>query len=191
MAKQISILVIAVLLHATLFVGCNNESPTNAIRLYESWIARMDPFVTTESNGTYTLDWNGFLASIQPDHGAVAKYFAGIGLLSDDAKIIEELKGSIPIANAEILQANAKRSNEALQPEVAGACWTYWWGRRCCYWGAEGWRIVTLLEAGAFLPAPFNVIIGGLGLYLAYYMSVYNGFCLNASWVGGQWVTRP
>src|SRR3990170_3119652 len=110
MAKQISILVIAVLLHATLFVGCNNESPTNAIRtpgvtdqnfqteesraaLYESWIARMDPFVTTESNGTYTLDWNGFLASIQPDHGAVAKYFAGIGLLSDDAKIIEELKG--------------------------------------------------------------------------------------------------
>ncbi|MFH1236107.1 MAG: hypothetical protein V1685_04190 [Parcubacteria group bacterium] len=220
MAKQISILVIAVLLHTTLFVGCNNESPANVsgisdvqtpnvddrefhamearAAIYELWIARMDPYVTTNSDGTYTLDWDGFLASLQTEDHAVAKYFAGAGVISNDAKIIEGLRDGIAIANADLLQPNAKRSSDAMLPEAAGsACWRYWWGVRCCYWGTTAQQIVDsfVLGGAAWFWIPLIGAVGSLSAAaLQKYVTAYGGFCVNVPWgfpLLPPWISRP
>ncbi len=141
---------------------------------YENMIEAMDPYVTENTDGTYKFDSESYMAKYPK-------------LEVDVQATYDELTKGIPIVNQEILAEKRTGVSSAL----GSACWYYWWGKRCCYWGDTGWKIVSLLNAGAFLPPPFNYVVGGLGIYLAYYMSVYGGFCLNQSWVGGQWVTRP
>jgi len=210
--KSLILLVLVSFLNTILLAGCGEEKPVSSVQtqesdtefsklearaqLYENWIAEMDPFVTTNSDGTYSLDWDSFINYIRSTNPKVAIYFTAAGVASEDAKVIEELKNGIPIANLEILQFNAKRSSDAMQPEAAGqACWWYWWGKRCCYWGSTGWTIVNALQFGAAGGAIILPLIGfvtaGMAWLFQQYMINYNGFCLNQSYIGGQWVTRP
>ncbi|MGB8656825.1 MAG: hypothetical protein WCE90_03460 [Candidatus Zixiibacteriota bacterium] len=160
--------------------------------LYVDWIERMEPYVTESKNGTFSIDWSKFLDSIQGSYPEVARYFQGNGQPSELTRIIEELRDGIPTANDSL----SKGMTLGKVCETQGsACWWYWWGKRCCYWSAEGWRIVTILavagSAGSYFIPPFGWVAGAISAYLCYYMSVYGGFCLNQSWVGGLWVTRP
>ncbi len=143
-------------------------------RLYETTIAKMDPYVSRSKDGLYSIDFQGFLNANQ--------------LTSDEMKIASELNQGIQVANKEI------RSGQSMA--AGSACWWFWWGRKCCYWGADGWRIVTMLgvvgSGGAYYLPGIGAITGALAAYLGGFMSVYNGFCANQSWIGNAvWFTRP
>ena len=203
MLKQLSILAIVVLLNATLWIGCGGETSVNTpvtqetvqppgtefsaqeaqAQRYENWIAKMDPYVTTNPDGTYTLDFDGFISSIRTTNPKVASYFTAAGVSSEDAKVIETLKNGIPLANAEILQPSAKGSVDVMLPDAAGsACWQYWWGKRCCYWGSTAQQIANYLLFGGSISIFIPILAGVSGIsgaLLQLYVTAYGGFCVN------------
>ena len=170
------------------------DNPTNddfsqdeaAAARMQTWIDQMDPFVSQASDGSYSLDWQGFLRSISGTHPEGIRYLAAGGQPSEDAKVIQQLKDGIPMANA-ALQQNG--SEKAASPQ-GWACWTYWWGRRCCYWGSTGWWIVDRMHNGDSIP-PWGWLINPYSQWAEGLMRSYNGFCANGSWAGGIWLTAP
>lgn len=156
-------------------------------QVYQDWIECMEPYVIKNTDGTFSLEWDKFLGSIKVSYPEVARYFQGNGSPSDETKVIEELKNGIPLANEELLKGGAFGKVCDTQ---GYACWTYWWGRRCCFWGSTAVWAVAVLTAGGSLP----VVGWGFNIYAAWaaaLTALYNGFCANRSWVGGCWLTAP
>ncbi|MBI3956826.1 MAG: hypothetical protein HY340_02450 [Candidatus Kerfeldbacteria bacterium] len=151
----------------------------------EAWIERMDPFVNQSAEGAYVLDWDGFLRSIRETHPEVADHFVIGSAASDDTRVIQELKASMAAGN-DLLQQTPGGLDT-----LGWACWTYWWGRRCCYWGNTGWGLVAIMAAGTAYP-PWGYALTPYSAWAGYLMQVYGGFCANGSWAGGPpWLTRP
>lgn len=152
-------------------------------RRHTEWIGRMDPFILTEADGTHQLDLEGFLSSVRTSHPEVVHYFEGQGSPTEDTKVIEELRESVPAGNKAIVQ-------EGRNSTLGSACWTYWWGRRCCYWGQDARRMILALEIGGAVP----ILGAGMQVYAPwarYLFEKYGGFCFNGSWAGGIWLTAP
>jgi len=152
-----------------------------AAERYEHWIAMMDPFVLQTEDGTYIFDQDGFLGSLGTDQSEIVRRLALSDEDNPDSKVILELMESISVGNEQI------RSEKAA---LGHACWNYWWGRRCCYWGTTGWQIVAWMAAGAAFP-PWGYALTPFAAWAGYFMQVYNGFCANGTWVGGMWLTAP
>jgi hypothetical protein len=141
--------------------------------LYESWIAQMDPYVSQAKDGQYVFDEVGFNAT----HTLIA---------GTDLAAVQELTQGIPIVNAQMLQEAKNPGSTAL----GQACWYFWWGHKCCYWGANAQRAIGWLRYFGTLPA-----IGFVGkfweqvannIYLA-----HGGFCTNMNWLGTCWMSTP
>lgn len=142
--------------------------------MYESMIARMDKYVTTNKDGTYVLDYQGFSNA------------EGKSMTADEAKVAEDLNKGIPIVNEQVLQEGKNPGSTAL----GVSCWNYWWGRRCCYWGSSAEQAIQWLSDFGMLP-----VLGWVGqgwsswanhLYIA-----RGGFCTNMCWTGVCWMTAP
>lgn len=150
---------------------------------YQKWISIMDPFVTQDERGFYRFSEAGFLNVLQAEYPEVSANLQGVGGPgSDDAAVVRELRDGIAKAN-QIQNSSAH--------EVQGwACWTYWWGRRCCYWGNDAWAIVALASGGSAIPV-FGFAFAPFAAWAGYLTQVYGGFCINNSWAGPMWLTRP
>jgi hypothetical protein len=146
----------------------------------------MDPYVTENKDGTFSLKWDKFIGSIQGTYPEVTKYFQGKGQPSDQTKIIEELKNCIPLANEELLKSGSFGKRCA---EQSSACWWFWWGVKCCYWGTEGYVVTCAISAGSVAPWPVNIIFWGLGTYAQTIWYRYQHICLGRTWVGGFWIS--
>jgi len=137
----------------------------------QDWIDRMDPFVSQNKDSTFSLDWAGFIAQYS-------------SLSEADQAVVNEFAEGIPVVNAMVL--NGELDNMS----CGYACWWYWWGQRCCYWGSTGVWAVALLCAGSALP----VIGWGFIIFCSWataLQTIHGGFCANRSWVGGIWLTAP
>lgn len=179
--KVIVVVMICTIMHPLFLTGCS-ESPIDAqgntpalveqqVTPQERWIAAMDPFVTENADGIYVFDEDAF----NDMYGE---------LVDSDLVVVTELKASIPVANQQI-------KHRTLNPEAAGsACWWYWWGQRCCYWGSEGRSMVKWLQIGGLIPL-YGTLSGLYGILADDMMNKYGGFCLNRSYAGGVWLTRP
>lgn len=145
-------------------------------QLHETWIERMDPYVSQNKDGTYAFDSTGFAATYSS--------------LSDaDQTVVSSFIESIPVVNAKIL------NGELNNMECGGACWYYWWGERCCYWGSTAYVAIGILQAGGLLAG----FIGGIyfiamAQWASWLNDHYGGFCLNITWACGPvcaWLTHP
>jgi len=152
--------------------------------LRETWIARIEPYVSENSDGTYNLDETAFQNYLHESFPDLASHFSGNGLSSDASRVIEELTGSIPVVNKMIL-------NGELDDLICGhACWNYWWGRRCCYWGSDAHYMIFIFTIGGIVP-PLTYAYIPFAAWAQYLTSVYGGFCTNMTWIGGGWLTAP
>lgn len=151
---------------------------------FQQWIDRMDPYVSQSPDGTYALDWHAFQQDLAGSDPQLALSLQNGATPGKDAKVILELRDGIPIANKAL-----KEHPEGVTQTAGYWCNTYWWGRRCCYTGNDGWLAVSLMSAGTGIPG----LGWGFAIYAAwaaYYMQVYGNFCGNASWAGGAWLTH-
>ena len=151
---------------------------------YEAWINAMDPFVTQDPEGSYHFNDEAFINEIRQEHPEVVSNLLGEAIQpSRNASIVKELLDGIALAN--------KNHPSQGGSEIQGwACWTYWWGRRCCYWGNDAWAMVAMASAGGAIPV-FGFGLVPYAAWAGYLTQVYGGFCINNSWVGGMWLTRP
>lgn len=158
--------------------------------LIHQWIDRMDPYVSQNADGTYTLDWQAFqneLAQTDPKIALALNHGATPG---KDAEVIKGLRDGIPEANKAVLEGQT----EGLMQTAGYSCRTYWWGRRCCYTGYDAQNMLSIMQNGRII-----WVLGWIAGFIweSYYWwadKMYNwcgGFCLNASWFGGVWVTCP
>lgn len=141
---------------------------------YENMIEAMDPYVTENQDGTYRFDADAFMATNSKMNELGNKVYSNLA------------KG-IPVINQKILAEKRSSGSTAL----SSYCNYYWWGACCCYTGSQGWSIVSIVTISSWAPPPLKWISRSLAVYLGWYMSVYGGFCLNQSWIGGQWITHP
>ncbi|MDD5039606.1 MAG: hypothetical protein PHY34_00480 [Patescibacteria group bacterium] len=150
-------------------------------KVVENTIAKMDRFVTINDDGTYTLDFQGFLSA------------EGKNLTSGEMNAANGLKDGIPIVNSLILQEQRKPGSTAL----GSACWRYWWGIRCCFWGSTASQIANGLQIGTITVLWFplvGAVSGFTGSVLQACYNAWGGFCVNVSWgfpVVPPWITRP
>ncbi len=147
------------------------------------WIERMEPFVAKLSDETYRLEWDSFIKTTVFEEKTHAS-LNGEGPVTADAKIITELRDGITTGNLAILREQAGLG------VLGSACWTYWWGRRCCYWGNQAWAMVSIMAGGGVVP-PLSLVLTPYAAWAGYYTQVYGGFCVNGSWAGGIWLTKP
>lgn len=200
MHRSTVLLIVAFFLMAVLLPACSEKVPTqedaaqvgvpdNATiaqeqmaERYEYWIGQMDSFVHQDDNGIFVLDRDGFLRSLTVDNRETLRRVAVADTSNTDAKIILGLIKSVEAGNEQL----------ASKAVMGSACWSYWWGRRCCYWGREGWMVVGLIQVGSSIP-PWGWLLSPYAATAAYYMGVYGGFCANSSWAwpAAIWLTRP
>lgn len=154
----------------------NFQSLEANAQLHETWIQRMDPYVSQNTNGTYAFDSTGFATAYSS--------------LSDaDQTVVTGFIESIPVVNAKIV------SGELDNMTCGSACWNYWWGRRCCYWGSTAYVAIGIMQVGGLLAG----FVGGvyfiaMAMWATYLNDNYGGFCLNITWACGpvcSWLTRP
>lgn len=139
-------------------------------------VDRVEPYITTNKDQTYTVDWEGFEA-------------ANPNLNTDQVKLVGNLKLGIPIANAAIFAA-------AKAPAEEQARWTkyYWWGKRECYTGYDAIVMASMMQSGAAISSFYWIASAIFQAYAGWAWGLYSGcggFCFNASWVGGVWLTCP
>lgn len=147
-------------------------------RVMEATIAKMDKYVTTNNDGTYSIDYQGFLRA------------EGKNLKANERQAAEDLNKGIPIVNEQILQERRSPGSTAL----GSACWIYWWGKRCCYWGTTAAQLANALQGGgvASIWFPyFGAVSAAVGTILQSCYLSWGGYCLNMGWGGLFWITRP
>ncbi|MFH0852952.1 MAG: hypothetical protein V1853_00920 [bacterium] len=153
--------------------------------LYQYWIDQMDSFVTQSEDGTYVFDQEAFLGSLSNDRSELVQQLALSDEDNPDSKVILELMESIDIGNEQILSEKAA---------LWSGCWTRWWGRKCCYAGGDAEYTIHLMNISAWISS-LNWISGAIMHAYAYWAGYLNsncgGFCINATWVGGVWLTCP
>lgn len=192
--KKLVVAALSVLMLAQpmMFVGCS-EQPTEPTenqsqvqdpaiaeaerqsKLFESMIAKMDPYVTTNSDGTYSIDYQAFQSANQ--------------LTGDEMKVADELNKGITIINAQVIQERKEPQSTAL----GSACWNYWWGQRCCFWGNDAIWYAAAISAGSAIPV-FGWGFSILGPLAGALTAQYGGFCLNKTWPwmpAAIWLTKP
>ena len=140
-------------------------------------VDRVEPYVTTNKDQTWSVDWEGFTA-------------ANPNLTAEEAEILVSLKEGLPLANAAV--------SEALKaPADVQAYWTnyYWWGKRECYTGSSADWAIYLLRIGSYTMVLWSRILGfttsSMVAFLSYLKSQCGGFCLYTTWWGAAWVTCP
>ncbi len=128
-------------------------------KLYEAVIAKMDKYVTTNADGTFNSDYQGFLSANQ--------------LTGDEMKVADELNKGILVVNQKIL--------EMANTGAVAKVWfqRYWWGYKECY---------SELSAEYMLDGMLLTIYG-LAIYpSAKYLYYHFGyFCIYHTWIGGVW----
>lgn len=142
------------------------------VQKMQTWIARMDPFVTQHADGTYSIDYPAFQRSYTlVDTG--------------DAKVIEDLRNGVAIVNESIMR-EGKRGQDSCE---SAQCWRWWWGMKCCYSGIEAQRAIYLVTIGALIPG-----LGAPMVYLAatmqYYLNVYGVFCVTSTINNVTWISH-
>jgi hypothetical protein len=157
-------------------------------QVLQDWINRMDQFVTQNSDGTYTLDRAVFLGTIQASHHDVYEYFTANGQKTTDAEIVEQFINVISITNAEILKGE---NDEVI---CGSACWHYWWGYRCCYWGNEAHYAIAAMSFGGISGPlwPIRLLLGAYAIWAQLVHDNHDGFCINWCPIGNTiWITAP
>jgi len=134
-------------------------------------VEKIEPYVTTNKNGTWTIDWQSFDKS-------------NSNLSAKENSLLSELKIGLSLANETVLEP-PKAPNESLSYWVN----YYWWGRKACFTGREAYIATSLFTTGSGV-AGFNPINLGLAFLAEYYRDTYGGFCLYQTWVGGVWMTH-
>lgn len=207
--KSISwiLILVQLTLPMVMMQGCSNEESTatqppdnpgltpevqaqlDQAEQYEYWIGLMEPFVQPLADGTYQLGWERFLESIRSSHPAVVAFYAGAGKTDADTELVSRLRQSLDEGNRRILEA---AKNGTVDELMGSACWNYWWGRRCCFWGREAIGIMIAVNAGTSVPV-YGWTLIPYAVAISWNVAVYNGFCLNSSWAwpSGFWITRP
>lgn len=151
-------------------VGCRDtatepqrESPpmtaSPEILRLQSWIDRVDPFVSQNNDGTFTFDNVSFIQQYP-------------NLTPADATLVEGLRQLI--ASTTIPQGG-KGGDEC---EWA-ACWNWWWGSKCCFTGREASQIIAIAVVGGLWGGPLaTAVLGSYAAVMQYYKDVYGGFCI-------------
>lgn len=152
---------------------------------YERWIAAMDPYVRTLSDGTFSLDWERFNSDLSLSDPSMAKAIETDQIDSLDEEVIRSLHAGVAVANDSL-----RATPQGLMETEGRACWNYWWGRRCCYWGSDAHSVVLLLTLGGLLPG-IGWGFTAFAAWAQYLTSVHGGFCANQSWIYGAWLTAP
>jgi len=147
---------------------------------YEFFMAvvdKVEPYVTTNKDHTWTVDWEGFEA-------------ANSDLTAKEAKIVSNLKKGLPLAN--------KAVSEALKaPAQEESVWTnyYWWGKKTCFTGTQAldyaYWFDTLTYGGFYFGGIPGLILKGYAGVCKWLAQGCGGYCFNQSWFGGIWVTCP
>lgn len=137
----------------------------------QTWIDRMDPYVSQNADGTFSLDY----ASFHQQHP---------NLVGDDLATVEGLRDGIPAQNGAILKDG--KGGDSCQ---SATCWRWWWGMKCCYSGIEAQRAIYLVTIGAIIPG-----LGAPMIYLAatmqYYLNVYGVFCVTSTINNVTWISH-
>jgi hypothetical protein len=151
--------------------------------ILDRMIAKMDPYVTTDSDRAYTLDYASFLKN------------EGTHLSFEERKIAENLSQCVPIANANITEM--RRSP---QPAALAAYYSVsWWGVKCCFTGTTAQQIASVVSAGGVVTFQVPVLgavisLGGISLQM--YINAWGGYCFNVPWTfaitrSGVYISRP
>ncbi|MFA6512430.1 MAG: hypothetical protein WCV86_04900 [Patescibacteria group bacterium] len=159
--------------------------------LIQQWIDRMDPYVTQNADGTFVCDWQAFQQDLARTNPQIALALNGAATPGKDAKVIVELRDGIPIANKAL-----KEQPEGMTQTASTRCYWRWWGRTCCYTGWDAEVAVWTNAAAAVVAGIAGGPIGaGVVAYIAWVAERLTdqcgGFCINATWVGGFWLTCP
>ncbi len=167
---------------ALISAGCGEKTPVNApvtleavqqpitdteaqeaqARLYEAWIARMDPYVTQNADGTYMFN-----------EAAFADMY---GRLADsDRIVVTGLQKCIPVVNAKV--------KESVPSGGAAKIWFqwYWWGYKECYSQLSAEYMLDLAQVSVYGYPAY--------VWAKYYYYHYGQFCIYHTWVGGMWIS--
>lgn len=165
---------------------------------YDYWVEQMDPYISENTDWTYSSDWQGFIVSTQDEHLEVYEHYMNAGPATADTVIIDELVNGLPIVNQYALEQYQEMiaGGGGVAPPSAYANW-YWWGYRMCYTGSDATNAKYALCASA-IPAGFvNPIaaayLGMLCVNADWLISrcPTSGFCLKQLWNGFTWTSCP
>ena len=127
----------------------------------EQWVERMDPYVTQNADGTFSIDY----ASFQQRY---------TNLTPEDQAVVIGLRDGIPIMNESILRGRDDSIEWA-------ACWSWWWGTKCCYTGNQAETIIYVATVAGVISAAYTlglgVVVGIAAATLNYFKNISGGFC--------------
>lgn len=127
----------------------------------QKWIDRMDPYVSQLADGTFSIDY----ASFQQQYP---------NLTPEDQATVEGLRDGIPAQNEYVLTNGGGKGNSV----ESAACWTWWWGAKCCFSGNDAETAIYLVSIGApFMPG--GVVVMPIFIAtLVYLKATSGGFCI-------------
>jgi hypothetical protein len=173
--KKLLLVLLAILVASTLSCGRKDHvtaplTPTTSDysalevqgQLYQQWIERMDPFVSMNKDGTYRFDATGF----QKQYGRMVQ------LNPSNREIVNTLKAAIPFANADM-------KSEAANTCAGSTCWSWWWGKKCCYWGDTAQWLVAAVSVGAAVVPVIGKVASVYAAVMGGYLATHGRFCLK------------